>query len=101
MLPHFTIQHFILEHQQIEFIKVISNIPVGANTFLLRISVGQNPATEGNNHYFTAGGYVLKYMYTISASNATKFLTTDFMPVETDSTVSAAANLMVRLNRYE
>ena len=38
---------------------------------------------------FTVGGYVLKYMYTISASNATKFLTTDFMPVETDSTVSA------------
>ena len=30
-------------------------------------------------------------MYTISASNATKFLTTDFMPVITDSTVSAAA----------
>jgi len=30
-------------------------------------------------------------MYTISAANATKFLTTDFMPVVTDSTVSAAA----------
>ena len=30
-------------------------------------------------------------MYTISASNATKFLTTDFIPVATDSTVGAAA----------
>jgi hypothetical protein len=30
-------------------------------------------------------------MYTISASNSNKFLTADFMPVATDSTVSAAA----------
>ena len=30
-------------------------------------------------------------MYTISSSDAAKFLTTDFMPVSTDSTVSAAA----------
>ena len=30
-------------------------------------------------------------MYTISASNSNKFLTADFMPVTTDSTVSAAA----------
>jgi len=30
-------------------------------------------------------------MYTITASEQTKFLTTDFMPVSTDSTVSAAA----------
>jgi hypothetical protein len=30
-------------------------------------------------------------MYTITAANATKFLTTDFMPVITDSTVSAAS----------
>ena len=31
-------------------------------------------------------------MYTISASDATKFLTTDYMPVSTDSTVSAATD---------
>ena len=30
-------------------------------------------------------------MYTITASEATKFLTTDYMPVSTDTTVSAAA----------
>ena len=69
--------------------KVISNIPVGANTASSAFD-GSEPTTEGTT-LFTVGGYVLKYMYTISASNATKFLTTDFMPVETDSTVSAAA----------
>ena len=69
--------------------KVISNIPTGANTAAAAFS-GSEPTTEGTS-LFTIGGYVLKYMYTISASNATKFLTTDFMPVETDSTVSAAA----------
>jgi len=40
---------------------------------------------------FELGGYTLKYMYTITASEQTKYLTTDFMPVSTDSTVSAAA----------
>ena len=40
---------------------------------------------------FALGGYVLKYMYKISASDASKYLTTDFIPVATDSTVSAAA----------
>ena len=60
-----------------------------ANTAAAAFS-GSEPTTEGTT-LFTVGGYVLKYMYTISASNATKFLTTDFMPVETDSTVSAAA----------
>ena len=69
--------------------KVMSNIATGANTSASAFS-GSEPTTEGTD-LFTAGGYVLKYMYTISASNATKFLTTDFMPVETDSTVSAAA----------
>ena len=69
--------------------KVISNIPVGANTAASAFD-GSEPTTEGTT-LFTVGGYVLKYMYTISASNATKFLTTDFMSAETDSTVSAAA----------
>lgn len=39
----------------------------------------------------TADGYKWKYMYTVTAGDALKFLTTDFMPVETDSTVAAAA----------
>ena len=69
--------------------KVISNIPAGENTAAAAFS-GSEPTSESTS-LFTTGGYVLKYMYTISASNATKFLTTDFMPVVTDSTVSAAA----------
>lgn len=40
---------------------------------------------------FALGGYVLQYMYTITSSEVEKFLTTDFMPVSTDSTVSTAA----------
>ena len=47
--------------------------------------------TSTSTSPFELGGYTLKYMYTISASNNTKFLTTDFMPVATDTTVSAAA----------
>ena len=69
--------------------KVISNIPAGSNTAAAAYS-GSEPTTEGTS-LFTTGGYVLKYMYTISASNSTKFLTTDFIPVATDSTVSVAA----------
>ena len=40
---------------------------------------------------FALGGYTLKYMFTISQSNISKFVTTDFIPVATDTTVSAAA----------
>ncbi len=51
---------------------------------------GSEPTSESTAP-FALGGYVLKYMYSISSSDAAKFLTTDFMPVSTDSTVSAAA----------
>jgi len=47
--------------------------------------------TSTSNSAFALGGYILKYMYTISASDAAKYLTTDYIPVSTDSTVSAAA----------
>ncbi len=51
---------------------------------------GAEPTSESTS-LFTLGGYTLKYMYTISTSDHTKFMTADFMPVVTDSTVSAAA----------
>ena len=51
---------------------------------------GSEPTSESTSP-FALGGYVLKYMYTITASEQTKFLTADFMPVSTDSTVSLAA----------
>jgi len=39
----------------------------------------------------TADGYKWKYMYTLTASEQVNFLSTDFMHVSTDSTVSSAA----------
>ena len=39
----------------------------------------------------TADGYKLKYMYTLSATQQANFLSTDFMAVETNSTISSAA----------
>ena len=40
---------------------------------------------------FASGGYVLQYMYTLTAGQINNFLTSDFMPVATDTVVSAAA----------
>ncbi len=51
---------------------------------------GSEPTSESTSP-FALGGYVLKYMYSITSSEAAKYLTSDFMPVSTDSTVSAAA----------
>ena len=51
---------------------------------------GSEPTSESTSP-FASGGYILKYMYSLTASEQTKFLTTDFMPVSTDTTVSAAA----------
>ncbi len=51
---------------------------------------GTEPSSESTSP-FAQGGYILKYMYTVTAAEQTKFLTTDFMPVSTDATVSAAA----------
>ena len=51
---------------------------------------GAEPTSESTSP-FALGGYVLKYMYQITSSEAAKFLTSDFIPVSNDSTVSAAA----------
>ena len=51
---------------------------------------GSEPTSESTDP-FALGGYILKYMYKITASEAAKFLTSDFAPVSDDSTVSAAA----------
>ena len=47
--------------------------------------------TSTSNSPFKLGGYILKYMYTVSASDEAKFFTSDFIPAITDSTVSANA----------
>ena len=51
---------------------------------------GSEPTSESTSP-FALGGYVLKYMFKLTASDAAKYLTTDYFPVQTDSTVSAAA----------
>jgi hypothetical protein len=47
--------------------------------------------TSTSTSPFELGGYVLKYMYDISTTDIGKYVTTDFIPVATDSTVSTAA----------
>ena len=49
---------------------------------------GSEP-TSTSTSPFASGGYILKYMYTITASEVVKFITTDYIPVSTDTTVSA------------
>ena len=45
--------------------------------------------TSTSTSPFALGGYILKYMYAITTSEVAKFLTSDFIPVSNDSTVSA------------
>ena len=51
---------------------------------------GSEPTSESSSP-FESGGYVLKYMLTLSTSDFAKYGTTDFIPVTSDSTVAAAA----------
>ena len=51
---------------------------------------GSEP-TSTSSSPFALGGYVLKYMYGLTASEAAKYLTTDYMPVSDDSTITTAA----------
>ena len=51
---------------------------------------GSEP-TSTSTSPFALGGYVLKYMYALTASEAAKYLTTDYMPVSDDSTITTAA----------
>ena len=51
---------------------------------------GSEPTSESTDP-FELGGYVLKYMYKLTASEAAKFLTADYIPVSDDTTVSDAA----------
>jgi len=51
---------------------------------------GSAPTTESTAP-FSLGGYILQYMYSLTSSEIERYLTTDFMPVSTDSVVSAAA----------
>jgi hypothetical protein len=49
------------------------------------------PTGTGTSEVTYADGYIWKYMYTVSTSDALKFVTKDYIPVKTDSTISAAS----------
>ena len=49
------------------------------------------PTSTSNSIFSTADGYRWKYMYSLSTTQVTNFVSTDFMPVATNSTVAAAA----------
>jgi hypothetical protein len=49
------------------------------------------PTGTSTARFTTADNYVWKYMYTLTTSDALKFLTNEYIPVRTDGTVSAAA----------
>jgi len=49
------------------------------------------PSGTSTSEFTTGDNYVWKYMYSLTATEISSFLTTDFMAVNTDSTVSAAA----------
>ena len=49
------------------------------------------PSGTSTSILSTGDGYKWKYMYSLTAAQRSNFLSTDFMPVATDSTVSAAA----------
>ena len=49
------------------------------------------PTGTSNAELTTADSYVWKYMYTLTTTQITDFLTADFMPVTTNATVSGAA----------
>ena len=49
------------------------------------------PTSTSTAIFSTADGYRWKFMYSLTTAEATNFTTTDFIPVSTDSTVSAAA----------
>ena len=51
---------------------------------------GSEPTSETSTP-FELGGYRLQYMYKITTTDVTKYLTSDFIPVSTDTTVSGDA----------
>jgi len=55
------------------------------------VTTGNEPDHVTNVEAETGDGYMWKYMYTMTTSQVQNFLSTDFMPVATDSTVSGAA----------
>ena len=54
-------------------------------------TVNDEPTSTSTSVVTTSDGYKWKYMYSLTAAQQSSFLSTDFMAVATDSTVSSAA----------
>ena len=63
--------------------KVIENDGATASTV--------EPTSTSNSIFATSDGYRWKYMYSLTSAETLNFMSTDFIHVSTDSTVSAAA----------
>jgi hypothetical protein len=64
----------------------------GANNSVHGANSTVQPTGTSTSTLSTSDGYKWKYMYSISTADVLKFLTTSYIPVTTDSTVSAAAS---------
>jgi hypothetical protein len=53
------------------------------------IAAGASGPTSTSSTPFFEGGYYLQYMYTLTTNEVNKFVTSDFIPVKVNSTVSA------------
>ena len=74
---------FYVMTDQFNVYKVLDNNGNGASTV--------KPTGTSNSILTTGDSYKWKYMYTLSAAQQSNFLSTDFMAVATNSTVSSAA----------
>ena len=74
---------FVVMNSSNAVYKVIENDGATASTV--------EPTSTSNSIFETSDGYRWKYMYSLTSAETLNFMSTDFIHVSTDSTVSAAA----------
>ena len=74
---------FVVMNSSYAVYKVIENDGATASTV--------EPTSTSNSIFTTSDGYKWKYMYSLTSAETLNFMSTDFIHVSTDSTVSAAA----------
>ena len=74
---------FVVMNSSYAVYKVIENDGATASTV--------EPTSTSNSIFETSDGYRWKYMYSLTSAETLNFMSTDFIHVSTDSTVSAAA----------
>ena len=74
---------FVVMNSSFAVYKVIENDGATASTV--------EPTSTSNSIFETSDGYRWKYMYSLTSAETLNFMSTDFIHVSTDSTVSAAA----------